>query len=97
LAAPVGLALGVLAPAAWIAAPLWIAGVLVLIGADAVLAKKPVLAMPEGLPATLNIGETFTLGDADIAIAGGAESMSRAPYLAPAARWGSRMGDAKMV
>ncbi|KQM61555.1 MULTISPECIES: DUF58 domain-containing protein [unclassified Sphingomonas] len=69
LAAPVGLALGVLAPAAWIAAPLWIMGVLVLIVADAVLAKTPVLAMPEGLPATLNIGETFTLGSADVAAA----------------------------
>ena len=66
-AAPVGLALGVLAPAAWIAAPIWIAGMLALIVADALLAKRPALAMPEGVPATLNIGETFSLGSADVA------------------------------
>ena len=50
-----------------------------------------------GLQAVVNAAQTVLLGDADIAIAGGAESMSRAPYLSPAARWGSRMGDAKMV
>jgi acetyl-CoA C-acetyltransferase len=50
-----------------------------------------------GLQAVVNAAQTVLLGDADIAIAGGAESMSRAPYLAPAARWGSRMGDAKMI
>ena len=36
-------------------------------------------------------------GDADIVIAGGTESMSLAPYAMPAARWGARMFDAKMV
>ncbi|MBO5517246.1 MAG: acetyl-CoA C-acetyltransferase [Firmicutes bacterium] len=36
-------------------------------------------------------------GDADIVIAGGTESMSMAPYAMPAARWGARMFDAKMV
>ena len=50
-----------------------------------------------GLQAVVSAAQTILLGDADVAIAGGAESMSRAPYLAPAARWGSRMGDAKMV
>ena len=50
-----------------------------------------------GLQAVVNAAQTVLLGDADIAIAGGAESMSRAPYLAPAARWGSRMGDAKII
>lgn len=50
-----------------------------------------------GLQAMVSAAQTILLGDADIAIGGGAESMSRAPYLAPAARWGSRMGDAKMV
>ncbi|MCL6467549.1 MAG: acetyl-CoA C-acyltransferase family protein [Ralstonia sp.] len=50
-----------------------------------------------GLQAVVSAAQTVLLGDADIAIAGGSESMSRAPYLAPAARWGSRMGDAKMV
>ena len=36
-------------------------------------------------------------GDADIVVAGGTESMSLAPYAMPAARWGARMFDAKMV
>ncbi len=66
LAAPVGLALGVVAPAAWIAAPIWILGLVLLIVADAMLAKKPALAMPN-LPGTLNIGEAFTLDSDDIA------------------------------
>jgi acetyl-CoA C-acetyltransferase len=37
------------------------------------------------------------LGDADIAIGGGAENMSRAPYASLNMRWGARMGDTKMV
>ena len=37
------------------------------------------------------------LGDADIAIGGGAEAMSRAPYASLNMRWGARMGDTKMV
>lgn len=36
-------------------------------------------------------------GDADCILAGGAESMSQAGYVMPAARWGARMGDTKMV
>ena len=36
-------------------------------------------------------------GDADCILAGGAESMSQAGYVMPVARWGARMGDAKMV
>lgn len=36
-------------------------------------------------------------GDADCIVAGGTENMSQAPYLVPNARWGARMGDAKMV
>jgi len=36
-------------------------------------------------------------GDADCILAGGAESMSQAGYIMPAARWGARMGDTKMV
>jgi acetyl-CoA C-acetyltransferase len=36
-------------------------------------------------------------GDVDVALAGGAESMSRGPYWMPNARWGSKMGPAKMV
>lgn len=36
-------------------------------------------------------------GDADIIVAGGTESMSMAPYVMPKARWGARMGDAKLI
>lgn len=36
-------------------------------------------------------------GDADIIVAGGTENMSMAPYVMPKARWGARMGDAKIV
>jgi acetyl-CoA C-acetyltransferase len=50
-----------------------------------------------GLQAIVSAAQSVLLGDADIAIGGGAESMSRAPYLAPAARFGQRMGDAKLV
>lgn len=50
-----------------------------------------------GLQAIVSAAQTILLGDADVAIGGGAESMSRAPYLAPMARWGARMGDAKLV
>lgn len=50
-----------------------------------------------GLQAIVSAAQTILLGDANVAIGGGAESMSRAPYLAPMARWGARMGDAKLV
>jgi len=36
-------------------------------------------------------------GDADCILAGGAESMSQSGYIMPAARWGARMGDTKMI
>jgi acetyl-CoA C-acetyltransferase len=50
-----------------------------------------------GLQAVLSASQSILLGDADIAIGGGAESMSRAPYSAPGMRWGVRMGEAPMV
>jgi acetyl-CoA C-acetyltransferase len=50
-----------------------------------------------GLQAVVSAAQTIMLGDADIAVAGGAESMSRAPYMAPAARFGARMGDAALI
>ena len=36
-------------------------------------------------------------GDAEIVVAGGTESMSQSGYVAPAARWGARMGDTKLI
>lgn len=50
-----------------------------------------------GLQAIISAAQTILLGDADIAIGGGAESMSRGPYILPSARWGARMGDAPIV
>ncbi|WP_042269556.1 beta-ketothiolase BktB [Paraburkholderia heleia] len=50
-----------------------------------------------GLQAIVSAAQTILLGDADIAIGGGAENMSRAPYAIPAARFGQRMGDAQLV
>ena len=50
-----------------------------------------------GLQAVLSAAQEILLGNAEVAVAGGAESMSRSPYLAPAMRWGARMNDAVMV
>jgi acetyl-CoA C-acetyltransferase len=50
-----------------------------------------------GLQAIVSAAQAVTLGDADIAVAGGAESMSRAGYLASGMRWGARMGDTSMI
>lgn len=50
-----------------------------------------------GLQAIVSAAQTLLLGDADAAVAGGAESMSRVPYHLPAMRWGARMGDAQVV
>jgi acetyl-CoA C-acetyltransferase len=50
-----------------------------------------------GLQAIISAAQIIQLGDADIALAGGAENMSRAGYMMPAARWGQRMGDAQLV
>jgi acetyl-CoA C-acetyltransferase len=50
-----------------------------------------------GLQAIITAAQTIMLGDADAAIGGGAENMSRSPYAAPAMRWGARMNDTRMV
>ncbi|HEY1611917.1 MAG TPA: beta-ketothiolase BktB [Paraburkholderia sp.] len=50
-----------------------------------------------GLQAVVTAAQSIVLGDADIAIGGGAESMSRAPYMMPAVRFGQRMGDTQLV
>ncbi|KRB04696.1 acetyl-CoA acetyltransferase [Pseudomonas sp. Root68] len=50
-----------------------------------------------GLQAIINAAQTLMLGDADIVVGAGAESMSRGPYLMPSARWGSRMGNAQVI
>ena len=50
-----------------------------------------------GLQAIITAAQAIMLGDADAAVAGGAENMSRSPYLAPAMRWGARMNDTQML
>ncbi len=50
-----------------------------------------------GLQAIVSAAQAILLGDCDVALGAGAESMSRAPYANLTARWGARMGDTKMV
>jgi acetyl-CoA C-acetyltransferase len=50
-----------------------------------------------GLQAIVSASQALLLGDADVALAGGVESMSRGAYALPAARWGARMGDAQIM
>lgn len=50
-----------------------------------------------GLQAVVSAVQSIALGDAGIVLAGGAESMSRAGYLLPSARWGARMGDVQAL
>ena len=50
-----------------------------------------------GLQAIISAAQSITLGDADIAIGGGAENMSRGPFILPTGRWGQRMGDFKTI
>lgn len=50
-----------------------------------------------GAQAIVSAAQALMLGDADFAVAGGAESMSRAPYAVPSARFGAKMGDQKML
>lgn len=50
-----------------------------------------------GLEAIIQAARAVALGDADVVVAGGMESMTNAPYLLPGARGGLRMGDAKLI
>jgi acetyl-CoA C-acetyltransferase len=50
-----------------------------------------------GLQAIVSAAQHIMLGDTDVAIGGGAESMSRAAYFLPSNRWGQRMGDGAVV
>ena len=50
-----------------------------------------------GLQAIVSAAQAIQLGECDIAVGGGAENMSRAPFASLNMRWGSRMGDTKMV
>jgi acetyl-CoA C-acetyltransferase len=50
-----------------------------------------------GLQAIVSAAQSILLGDCEVAIGAGAESMSRAGYLAPAARWGARLGNVELL
>ncbi|MDP2519889.1 acetyl-CoA C-acyltransferase family protein [Shimia thalassica] len=50
-----------------------------------------------GAQAIVSATQSLMLGDADFALAGGAENMSRSPYIMQAQRWGQKMGDVKTL
>ncbi len=50
-----------------------------------------------GLQAIVSAAQHILLGDTDVAIGAGAESMSRAAYFLPSARWGQRVGDGQII
>ncbi|MFN5061181.1 MAG: beta-ketothiolase BktB [Chloroflexota bacterium] len=50
-----------------------------------------------GLQAIISAAQAILLGDIDVAVAGGVESMSRAPYWLPTMRWGQRMQDGVVI
>jgi len=50
-----------------------------------------------GVQAIISATQSLMLGDADFALAGGAECMSRAPFINPDQRWGKKMGDIRTV
>ncbi len=46
-----------------------------------------------GVQAIVSVVQSLMLGDAEFGLAGGAENMSRSPFILPDARWGAKMGD----
>jgi acetyl-CoA C-acetyltransferase len=50
-----------------------------------------------GVQAIVSAAQAIQSGDVDVALAGGAESMSRGPYWMPDVRWGARMGETEMI
>jgi acetyl-CoA C-acetyltransferase len=50
-----------------------------------------------GLQAIVSAAQAILLGDCEVAVGAGVESMSRGPYIMPAGRWGARLGDTAMV
>ncbi len=50
-----------------------------------------------GLQAIVSAAQIVKLGDADVVVAGGAESMSRGQYWVPGLRWGQRMNDGAVI
>lgn len=50
-----------------------------------------------GVQSIISGAQSLMLGDADFALVGGAENMSRSPYIVPDQRWGSKMGDVRTL
>ncbi len=50
-----------------------------------------------GAQAIVSVIQSLMLGDADFGLAGGAENMSRSPFIIPDQRWGAKMGDVKTL
>jgi acetyl-CoA C-acetyltransferase len=50
-----------------------------------------------GLQAIVSVAQAIALGDCDFAVGGGAESMSRGPYIASAVHWGARLRDCMLI
>ncbi len=50
-----------------------------------------------GVQAIVSVAQSLMLGDADFGLAGGAECMSRSPFIVPDQRWGAKMGDVKSL
>lgn len=69
--------------------------------AAGVPAEKPAMTINKvcgsGLKAVMLAAQAIRLGDADVIVAGGQESMSNAPYLAPGVRDGLRLGHGKLI
>lgn len=65
--------------------------------ADPVPAHTPCMGAASGMKAAALAAQALQHGDRHFILAGGAESLSRAPYLLPDARWGVRMGEAELL
>ncbi|MFK7746609.1 MAG: acetyl-CoA C-acyltransferase family protein [Roseobacter sp.] len=50
-----------------------------------------------GAQAIVSVIQSLMLGDAEFGLAGGAENMSRSPFIIPQQRWGAKMGDVKTL
>lgn len=50
-----------------------------------------------GVQAIVSVIQSLAMGDADFALAGGAENMSRSPFIIPDQRWGAKMGDVRTL
>lgn len=50
-----------------------------------------------GVQAIVSVAQSLMLGDADFGLAGGAECMSRSPFIVPDQRWGAKMGDVRSL